>query len=84
MIIKEISITDQRRIGITGGIASGKSTIAKFIAANKKIKILDADNYTKELLSPGTETYDQKINHIGFEIIDNESSQKRINTKILK
>ena len=32
----------QRRIGLTGGIASGKSTIANYIKKYKDIPILDA------------------------------------------
>ena len=35
---------NQRRIGLTGGIASGKSTISRYIKEHKKIPILDADN----------------------------------------
>ena len=33
----------QRRIGLTGGIASGKSTIANYIKKYRDIPILDAD-----------------------------------------
>ena len=32
----------QKRIGITGGIASGKTTIANYISNFKKIKVLNA------------------------------------------
>ena len=84
MIIQENLKEKQRRIGITGGIASGKSTITKFIAKKKKIKILDADNYSKELLFPGSKTYDQIINHFGLSIIDNQANPKRISKKTLK
>ena len=41
----------QRRIGITGGIASGKSTIGDFLFQAKKWPILDADLYAHEALS---------------------------------
>ena len=81
MIIQENLKEKQRRIGITGGIASGKSTITQFIAKKKKIKILDADNYSKELLFPGSKTYDQIINHFGLSIIDNQANPKRISKK---
>ena len=33
---------NQRRIGLTGGIASGKSTIANYIKKYRDIPILDA------------------------------------------
>ena len=41
----------QRRIGLTGGIASGKSTIANYIKKHTDIPILDADQYSKEPVS---------------------------------
>jgi len=37
------------RIGITGGIASGKSTIVKFISG-KGIPVVDADIISREVL----------------------------------
>ncbi len=43
----------QRRIGITGGIASGKTTIGNFLKQVKNIPILDADVYAHEALEPG-------------------------------
>ena len=40
----------QRRIGITGGIASGKTLIGDFLFRVKKWPILDADLYAHEAL----------------------------------
>ena len=45
MNLKDKLLDNQRRIGLTGGIASGKSTIANYIAKNKGIKTLNADDY---------------------------------------
>ena len=42
--------TNQRRIGLTGGIASGKTTITNYIRKHKKIPVLDADNLSRELI----------------------------------
>ena len=44
----------QRRIGLTGGIASGKSSICKFLSKAKGLPVLDADIYAREVLAPGT------------------------------
>lgn len=41
-----------KRIGLTGGIASGKSTVARWIAA-RGIPILDADRLSRDLTRPG-------------------------------
>ena len=44
MEILQKSKNNQRRIGLTGGIASGKTTITNYIRKHKNIPILDADN----------------------------------------
>ena len=41
-----------KRIGLTGGIASGKSTVAGWIAA-RGVPILDADQLSRDLTRPG-------------------------------
>jgi dephospho-CoA kinase len=43
----------QRRIGLTGGIASGKSTVGRLLAA-RGLPLLDADLYAREALAPGS------------------------------
>jgi dephospho-CoA kinase len=44
----------QRRIGLTGGIASGKSTVARLLA-EQGLPVLDADVYAREALAPGSQ-----------------------------
>ena len=43
----------QRRIGLTGGIASGKSSVGQFLI-QQGIQVLDADLYAREALAPGS------------------------------
>ncbi|AFY29835.1 dephospho-CoA kinase [Cyanobium gracile] len=43
----------QRRIGLTGGIASGKSTVGRLLA-ERGLPVLDADVYAREALEPGS------------------------------
>jgi len=43
----------QRRIGLTGGIASGKSTVG-LLLAERGLPVLDADVYAREALAPGS------------------------------
>ncbi len=74
----------QRRIGLTGGIASGKSTITDYIKTNKNIPILDADNFSRELVKPNTYGYKKILDHFGNQIIDDCSSEKAINRKLLR
>ena len=44
----------QRRIGLTGGIASGKSSVSKYLQ-KQGLPVLDADIYAHEALAPGTQ-----------------------------
>ena len=43
----------QRRIGLTGGIASGKSTAGRWLA-QRGLPLLDADQFAREALAPGS------------------------------
>jgi len=84
MGIPQKLINNQRRIGLTGGIASGKSTITDYIRTYKKILILDADNLTRELIKPNTFGYKKILDYFGNQIIDKYSLEKRINRKLLR
>ena len=76
---------NQRRIGLTGGIASGKSTITNYIRKYKNIRILDADNLSKELIKPGTYGYKKILEYFGKQIIiNNKNSEKSINRTLLR
>jgi len=83
MIIRNLK-NNQRRIGLTGGIASGKSTITNYIRKNKRIEILDADNLSKELIMPNTLGYKKILGYFGSQILDKYSSEKTINRNLLK
>lgn len=43
----------QRIIGLTGGIATGKTTVSNYLAT-RSCKILDADLYAREAVEPGS------------------------------
>jgi dephospho-CoA kinase len=45
---------NQRRIGLTGGIATGKSTVARMLRERFALPVLDADAYAREALAPGS------------------------------
>ena len=52
------------RVGLTGGIACGKSTISRMFR-DLDIPILDADPLAHELLEPGQPVYDQVVKEFG-------------------
>jgi len=85
MDIPQKSKNKQRRIGLTGGIACGKTTIANYIRKHKNIPILDADNLSRELIKPNTYGYKKILDYFGNKIIDNKNNSERaINRKLLK
>jgi dephospho-CoA kinase len=45
---------DQRRIGLTGGIATGKSTVGQLLAERFGLPLLDADLFARGALAPGS------------------------------
>lgn len=49
-----------RRIGLTGGIGSGKSTVADLLAERGAV-IVDADVLAREVVAPGTEGLDAVV-----------------------
>ena len=85
MDIFQKSKNNQRRIGLTGGIASGKTTITNYIRKHKNIPILDADNLSRELIKPNTYGYKKILDYFGNKIIDNKNNSERaINRKLLR
>ncbi|ODV85830.1 hypothetical protein CANARDRAFT_175598 [[Candida] arabinofermentans NRRL YB-2248] len=44
-------------VGLTGGIASGKSTGSKRLEENHHLKIIDADKIAREIVEPGKPAY---------------------------
>jgi dephospho-CoA kinase len=57
------------RVGLTGGIASGKSTVAAMLR-ELDCPVLDADTLGHELLEQGQETYNEVLREFGREILD--------------
>jgi dephospho-CoA kinase len=44
----------QRRIGLTGGIATGKSSAGRLLAREHQLPVLDADSYARTALARGS------------------------------
>ena len=84
MLSKNNLVRNQRRIGLTGGIATGKTTIANYIRSSKNIDLLDADQFARDLIISGTSSYKNIIDKFGDSIIDNQSPSKEINRRKIK
>lgn len=57
-----------RVIGLTGGIATGKSSIARFFS-NKKVPVIDADQLAREAVLPGSSALKKIIAQFGSKIL---------------
>jgi len=56
-------------IGLTGGIGSGKSTVADILREKYNACILDTDSIAKRQMEPGGESYRLVVEHFGEEIL---------------
>ena len=68
----------QRRIGITGGIASGKTIIGDFLFQAKQWPILDADLYAHEALRAQSQISKKVVLRYGNKIIQNSNKNDQI------
>jgi dephospho-CoA kinase len=70
-------------IGLTGGIASGKSTVTGMLR-NRGFAIIDADLVAREVVEPGEEAYKQIVAHFGKKIIgENEFLDRQLLGEII-
>jgi dephospho-CoA kinase len=63
-------------VGLTGGIASGKSTVARFFA-ELGVPIVDADQVAREVVKKGTEGLAEVVAEFGEGILDEDGSLDR-------
>ncbi|MEC8430924.1 MAG: dephospho-CoA kinase, partial [Pseudomonadota bacterium] len=63
-------------VGLTGGIGSGKSTVAGMFAA-LEIDLIDADVAAREVVAPGTTALAEIVEHFGPDILMADGSLDR-------
>lgn len=64
------------RIGLTGGIAAGKSTVcSRFIALG--VPIIDADDVARRVVQPGTPGLAAMVWHLGPDILNQDGALDR-------
>jgi dephospho-CoA kinase len=64
------------RVGLTGGIASGKSTVANLFAA-LGVTVVDTDQLAREVVAPGTPLLDAIAGKFGPEVLTADGSLDR-------
>lgn len=63
-------------IGLTGGIASGKSTVTKFFR-DRQVPVIDADILGHKTYEPGTDTFEAVVETFGREIVAGDGTIDR-------
>jgi len=61
-----------RKIGITGGIGSGKTEIINYIREHHNARVIVADQVAHNLEAPGQECYQKLLDAFGIEILDKD------------
>ena len=64
-------------IGLTGGIGSGKSEVARLLTA-RGAEVIDADLIVRELQQPGAEVYEKMVELFGQEVVGADRSLDRV------
>lgn len=65
-----------KKIGLTGGIGSGKSTVAKLLA-DAGFAVVDADKIAREIMEPGSPVLDDVAAAFGDDLIRADGSLDR-------
>jgi dephospho-CoA kinase len=60
--------SSKRRIGLTGGIGMGKTTISDYLAT-RQIPVLDADIYAREAVEPNRSVFNEIVDRYGSSIV---------------
>jgi dephospho-CoA kinase len=64
------------RVGLTGGIACGKSTVGEMLA-RRGAHLLQADVLAHQLYAPGAAVYGEVVHHFGREILNEDGTINR-------
>ena len=67
----------QRIIGLTGGIATGKSTVSDYLVRSHHLPVLDADIYARQAVEPGSPALDAIVSRYGASLIHDDGSLNR-------
>src|SRR5437867_2575969 len=63
-------------VGLTGGIGSGKSTVARMLGA-RGAAVLDSDRFARDAVEPGTPGFDRVVSAFGPEVVAPDGSLDR-------
>lgn len=65
------------RLGLTGGIATGKSTVSKYLKEKKGLPVLDADDIAHQIMGPNQPILTEISETFGADYINDDGSLNR-------
>ena len=66
-----------RKVGLTGGIASGKSTVSRMFA-DLGVPVIDADVIAREVVAPGSRALEAVVGAFGEEVLTEGKGLNRV------
>ena len=72
-----VASRQRRIIGLTGGIATGKSTASDYLFQHHKLPVLDADVYARQAVAKGSRILDAIAYRYGYQILLSEGTLDR-------
>ena len=66
-----------KRIGLTGGIATGKSTVARILRNRFSAPVVDADQVARDIVAPGQPALQEIATHFGEAVLHPDGSLNR-------
>ena len=63
-------------VGLTGGIGSGKSTVARLLG-DRGAAVIDADDLARQAVAPGTDGFDRVVQAFGRDILASDGDLDR-------
>ena len=63
-------------VGLTGGVGSGKSTVAHMLQERGAV-VIDADAIARSVVEPGTDGFNEVLDAFGNEVLDRDGSLDR-------
>ena len=64
------------KVGLTGGVACGKSTVGEMLVA-RGARLIKADELAHQLMRPGQPVYEQILRHFGREVVHQDGTIHR-------
>jgi dephospho-CoA kinase len=75
-LVAGVAVNRPLRVGLTGGVGSGKSTVSEMFAA-LGVPLIDADEISRDVAKPGGAAFDDVVRLFGTEAVSADGDLRR-------